>query len=100
VAHRTREIGIRMALGAGREALMREIVGQSMIPVVIGTFAGLLFAAGGARSVGALLYGVTWTDLPIYFLATVVLMAAALIASYVPARHATRADPLAALRVE
>ena len=57
VACRTREIGIRMALGAGQEALTRDIVGQSMMPVVVGTLTGLLLAAAGARWVGALLYG-------------------------------------------
>jgi len=109
VACRTREIGIRMALGAGQEALTRDIVGQSMMPVVVGTLTGLLLAAAGARWVGALLYGaaqpvlgrqVTWTDASVYLFATGVLWAAALIAAYVPARHATCVDPLVALRME
>jgi predicted permease len=100
VACRRREIGIRMALGAGRWALMRHIVGQSMLPVAIGTLIGLLLAAATARWVGTLLYGVAWTDASIYLLATFLWMAAALIAACVPARHATLIDPLAALRPE
>ena len=100
VARRTREIGIRMALGANRQALMSHILWQSMLPVVTGSFAGLLLAAAGARSVSALLYGVKWTDVPIYVLATGVLLAAALIAAYLPARRAAGVDPLIALRAE
>jgi predicted permease len=100
VARRTREIGIRMALGAGPKQVMRHVVGQSLAPVVAGTLAGIPLAAAGARALGSLLYGVKWNQAPVYALAAAALVAAAAVAAWIPARRATRVDPLEALRTE
>ncbi len=100
VARRTREIGIRVALGAGPNQVMRHVVGQSLAPVVAGTMAGIPLAAIGARALGSLLYGVKWNQAPVYALAAAALVAAAAAAAWIPARRATRVDPLEALRTE
>jgi ABC-type antimicrobial peptide transport system permease subunit len=100
VARRTREIGIRLALGAGPNQVMRHVVGQSLAPVVAGTLAGIPLAAAGARALGSLLYGVKWNQAPVYALAAAALVAAAAVAAWIPARRATRVDPLEALRTE
>jgi ABC-type antimicrobial peptide transport system permease subunit len=98
VASRTREIGIRSALGAQRADVLRLVVGESMRRVGIGLAAGLLGAVGLARVLASQLYGVGVVD-PLTFTATpVVLGAVALIASWVPALRAARVDPLVALR--
>jgi ABC-type antimicrobial peptide transport system permease subunit len=98
VASRTREIGIRSALGAPRADVLRLVVGESMRRVGIGLAAGLLGAVGLARVLASQLYGVGVVD-PLTFTATpVVLGAVALIASWVPALRAARVDPLVALR--
>jgi putative ABC transport system permease protein len=100
VARRTREIGIRAALGAQRADVLRLVVGESMRRVVIGLIAGLVGALGLARVVASQLYGVGAVD-PITFIATpLILGTVALLASWVPARRAARVDPLVALRAE
>jgi predicted permease len=100
VARRTREIGIRSALGAQRSDVFRLVVGESMRRVAIGLAAGLLGAFGLARVLASQLYGVGMVD-PLTFTATpLILGGVALIASWIPARRAAHVDPLVALRSE
>ncbi len=98
VTQRTREIGIRMALGARAADVMRMVLAEGMTPVGVGALAGLLGAALATRMLRTLLFGVTPLD-PVSFIAAPAIVAAvALIACYMPARRATRVDPLVALR--
>ena len=100
VAQRTRELGIRSALGATARDLVTLVVSQSMSVVAAGAIVGLLLALGVARLVTTQLYGVRPTD-PVTFLAMPLLLAlVALVATLVPARRATRVDPVQALRSE
>ena len=100
VAQRTREIGIRMALGAQRADVLKMILRQSMIIVGIGLTIGLFGAFALTRWMGSLLYGVSADDLSIHGLVLVLLGGAGLIASYIPARRAMAVDPMVALRYE
>ncbi len=100
VAQRTREIGIRMALGAQRGDVLRMILRQSMIIIGIGLTIGLSGAFALTRWMGSLLYGVSAHDLSIHGLVLILLAAAGLIASYIPARRAMAVDPMVALRYE
>jgi putative ABC transport system permease protein len=101
VAHRTREIGIRMALGAGRGNVMGLVLKQGVTLVSLGIVIGLGVAFGTTRVLlSSLLFGVSAID-PITFAATSgVLIIVALLASFVPARRATKVDPIIALRYE
>jgi putative ABC transport system permease protein len=100
VAQRTREIGIRVALGADRTTVLRLVLRQGLAVTAIGGVIGLLIAAAGARLLESLLLGVGGLD-PVTFGSTCVLFAAVtLAASYIPARRATRVDPMVALRAE
>jgi putative ABC transport system permease protein len=100
VSQRTREIGIRMALGAQGGSVIRLIVRQAMLLVGCGVAAGLVFALLLSQTMARMLFGVTPTDPATYAAVSVVLGAVALLASYVPARRATRVDPIVALRAE
>jgi hypothetical protein len=100
VAQRTREIGIYMALGAQRSEVMTSVLGQSAILIVIGVGMGLVAAAGLTRYLEGMLFGLTPLDPVTFAAASALFVVVALIASFVPARRATRVDPLIALRAE
>ncbi len=100
VAQRTREIGIRMALGAQRTAMLRMVLRQSLTVVAIGIVIGLMAAFGATRLLASLLYGVGTNDVLTYASVVLLLGAAALLASYIPARRAMKVDPIIALRYE
>jgi predicted permease len=100
VAQRTSEIGLRMALGAQPRQVLGLVLRQGMLLALIGAAVGVLVALPVARMAGGLLYGVSATDPLTYAGITLLLMGVALVACYLPARRATRIDPLVALRVE
>jgi predicted permease len=100
VAQRTSEIGLRMALGAQPRQVLALVLKQGMLLAVIGAAVGIVVALPVARMAAGLLYGVSATDPITYVGITLLLMAVALLACYLPARRATRIDPLIALRVE
>jgi putative ABC transport system permease protein len=100
VTQRTREIGIRMALGAQRKQMLGMVLRQSMVLVAIGIVIGFLVALGVTRVMATLLYGVGANDASIYAAVIALLGGAALLASYVPARRAMKVDPMVALRYE
>jgi predicted permease len=100
VAQRTNEIGIRIALGAGKSSIFRLVVGQAMMIVAISLVVGLIGAVAATRLLNSLLYGVGASD-PVTFIAIVLLVSAvAFVAAWLPARRATRVDPIIALRTE
>jgi predicted permease len=100
VAQRTREIGIRVALGAGRGRIRAMVLRQGLRAIGIGIGIGLAGAVAVTRVMGALLYGVSPTDPATFGLVTLVLAGTALVACLVPARRATKVEPLVALRCE
>jgi predicted permease len=100
VAQRTSEIGLRMALGAQPRQVLGLVLKQGMLLAMIGAAVGVLVALPVARMAGNLLYGVSATDPLTYAGITLLLLCVALLACYLPARRATRIDPLKALRVE
>jgi ABC-type antimicrobial peptide transport system permease subunit len=100
VAQRTREIGIRMALGAQRGEVVRMMVRQGMAMVVSGIVAGIIAALGLTRFMASLLYGVRPNDAPTFALVALALAITALLASWGPALKAAIVDPLIALRYE
>ena len=100
VAQRTQEIGIRMALGAERRDILRMVLRHGSLMAVTGIGLGLMVALGLARLITSLLFQVSATDPPTFSVVPVVLIAVALLACYIPARRATRVDPLVALRYQ
>jgi putative ABC transport system permease protein len=100
VSQRTREIGIRAALGASRGQVLELVLGRAVRLTLLGIAAGLVAAFALTRVLTSLLYGVQATDLATFAGVAVMLMAVALVASYVPARRALGIDPLRALRTE
>jgi ABC-type antimicrobial peptide transport system permease subunit len=100
VSQRTREIGIRMALGAQRKDVMRLFLGEGMFVVVIGLAIGLAGSLTLTRFLSSLLFGVTATDPLTFASVSVVLAIVALAACHIPARRAIRVDPMVALRCE
>ncbi|HET9326579.1 MAG TPA: ABC transporter permease [Candidatus Eisenbacteria bacterium] len=100
VAQRTQEIGIRMALGAARNDVLRLVVTQAMRLTVIGVGIGLAGAYAVTRLMASVLFGVSATDPPTFIGVTVILGLSAVIAAWLPAERATRVDPMVALRSE
>ena len=100
VAQRQREIGVRMALGAHHGVVRRMVLRDGMRAVIPGIVAGAFLAAGLAVVLRSLLYGVGAADIPSYVGAAVVLLGVSVVASWIPARRATRVDPLIAIRAE
>ncbi len=100
VSQRTREVGIRMALGANRGDVMRMITRQGMRLAAIGVGIGLLLSLALAQVLSSLLIGVSGYDVMTFILVPVLLSVVALVACYLPARRATKVDPLVALRYE
>ena len=97
---RTREIGVRMALGAQRRDVLGLILRESLLPVISGLVIGTAAALGWSLYIGSLLYGVDSFDPTTVLLSASVMLAAALLASYIPARRAAKVDPMVALRYE
>ena len=97
VAQRTHEIGVRMALGAQRSDVLRLVIAHAGRLIGAGTILGLIAALFSTSILRSVLYEVSALDLPIFLLVTIILATVALLASYIPARRATRADPMIAL---
>ena len=100
VSQRTREIGIRMALGATRGSVLRYILRQGAIVSVVGIVAGVGASLACMRLIRDLLFGVSPTDLATYISIPLLLLVVALCATVIPARRATKVDPMVALRYE
>lgn len=100
VAQRTKEIGIRMALGARRPDVVALVVKQGMTLVLVGISAGTVLSLGMARLIAGMLFGISATD-PLTFVGVALLLGAvAFLANYLPARRGASVDPMVALRYE
>jgi len=100
VSRRTREIGVRVALGAASSDVLRMILGQGARTIGVGVVVGVAISLALTRTVQSLLFGVTATDPMTFGAVTLLLVGAALAACYIPARRATKVDPMIALRAD
>jgi ABC-type antimicrobial peptide transport system permease subunit len=100
VGRRVREIGIRMALGANDRRVQNMILRQAMRPVITGAVAGIAGCAAISKILSSMLFGLSAYDPVAFFGVPILLLAIAMLASYVPARRATKVDPMIALRYE
>ncbi len=100
VTERTNELGIRMALGASRLDILRLVLGQAITITGVGLFVGSVAALVFSRAASGLLFGVSWADGRTMSLAGALLLFVSLAAAYVPARRATKVDPMIALSSE
>ena len=100
VSQRTREVGIRMALGANRTDVLKMITRQGMRLAAVGLVLGFLLALALAQVLSSLLIGISGYDVTTFVVVPTLLAAVALVACYLPARRATKVDPLIALRYE
>ena len=100
VAQRTREIGVRLALGAAERQIFGLVVGETLKLAAVGLALGLAGGVGIGRALGDMLFGVPKADLVTFAGTAVLLVAVALVATWLPARRATRIDPMVALRIE
>ena len=100
VTRRTNEIGIRMALGAGRAAIARLILRETSVLLAIGAVVGVVLALAGGRAASTLLFGVRPYDPLALFLSLAALAAIGFVANYAPARRAMRIEPVTALRAD
>jgi ABC-type antimicrobial peptide transport system permease subunit len=100
VAQRTQEFGVRIALGADRSAILRDVLGRAARLASIGIIGGALLAAFAARGLTTLLFDVSPFDPLTYSAVSLFLVGVCLFASFIPARRATRVDPIVALRAE
>jgi len=98
VGQRSREIGIRMALGARRDDILRMFLRKGVALAGLGIVAGLVFSASTASMMASLLYGVRPHDPAVFLIVPLLLLVVAVLASYLPARRATKVDPMFALR--
>jgi putative ABC transport system permease protein len=100
VNRRTREIGVRVALGASTSHVLRMVLGEGLRTICIGVAIGIAGALALTRTVESLLFGLTANDPLTFGGVTLFLVGAALLACYIPARRATKVDPMVALRYE
>ena len=98
VDQRSREIGLRMALGAQPSDILKLILQKGVVLASVGIAAGVLFSASTASVMASLLYGVRPHDPAVFLVVPLLLLAVASLASYIPARRATKVDPMIALR--
>jgi len=100
VAQRTREIGIRIALGASRATVARAVLSHGLVLAAVGAMAGLIAARWGTRLLGSMLYGVRQIDLVLFGVAGAVLLIVPAVACLVPMRRALSVDPLIAMKAD